>query len=218
MITYMLSAPETIQPLETEKPVPAGREVLVRVKYVGICGSDIHLYRGTYSAPHSYPLRFGHEWSGVVEAVGPEVTRVSVGDVVTGDCSRYCGKCPACARDRNLCESIEKFGITIDGASAEYILRDEAYLYRGPEGVDLKHLCLSEPVAVAAHLAIVEPVHLLKADESVFHVAHHHAARRGPDVHRRIAVGSRFLRLLRHSRPISELISQLSPGEIPVRK
>ena len=45
MITYMLSAPETIQPLETEKPVPAGREVLVRVKYVGICGSDIHLYR-----------------------------------------------------------------------------------------------------------------------------------------------------------------------------
>ena len=152
MITYMLSAPETIQPLETEKPVPAGREVLVRVKYVGICGSDIHLYRGTYSAPHSYPLRIGHEWSGVVEAVGPEVTRVSVGDVVTGDCSRYCGKCPACARDRNLCESIEKFGITIDGASAEYILRDEAYLYRGPEGVDLKHLCLSEPVAVAAHL------------------------------------------------------------------
>ena len=97
-------------------------------------------------------MRFGHEWSGVVEAVGSDVTAVKVGDVVTGDCSRFCGKCPSCGKDRNLCEHIEKFGITIDGASAEYILRDEKYLYKAPEGMQTKHLCLSEPVAVAAHL------------------------------------------------------------------
>lgn len=54
--------------------------------------------------------------------------------------------------DKNLCQHIEKFGITVDGASADYILRDEMYLYRAPEGLDIKHLCLSEPVAVAAHL------------------------------------------------------------------
>ena len=133
------------------KTGPTGREVLVRIRYVGICGSDIHLFNGTYNGPHSYPMRFGHEWSGVVEAVGSEVTRVEVGDVVTGDCSRYCGACPSCEVDKNLCQHIEKFGITVDGASADYILRDEMYLYRAPEGLDIKHLCLSEPVAVAAH-------------------------------------------------------------------
>lgn len=152
MISYLLKGPNTLEACQAPKPVPGGREVLVRVKYVGLCGSDLHLFRGTYSAPHSYPLQFGHEWSGVVEAVGEEVTRFAPGDLVTGDCSRFCGTCAACEKDRNLCRSIEKFGITIDGASTEYFVRDEAYLYRAPEGVDEKHLCLSEPVAVAAHL------------------------------------------------------------------
>ena len=112
--------------------------------------------RGAGPYPLCRHLRLGypsvHEWSGVVEAVGSEVTRVEVGDVVTGDCSRYCGACPSCEVDKNLCQHIEKFGITVDGASADYILRDEMYLYRAPEGLDIKHLCLSEPVAVAAHL------------------------------------------------------------------
>ena len=152
MISYILQEPNKVVPTEEAKPVPKGREVLIRVKNVGICGSDIHLFRGTYSAPHSYPMRFGHEWSGYVEAVGPEVTRVKAGDLVTGDCSRYCGKCPSCGRDRNLCQHIEKFGITIDGASTEYFVRDEMYIYKSPEGMDERLLTLSEPVAVAAHL------------------------------------------------------------------
>lgn len=152
MISYILREPGRVEPCELPKPVPKGREVLVRVQYVGICGSDIHLFRGTYSAPHAYPLQFGHEWSGVVEAVGEEVTGTAVGALVTGDCSRYCGACPSCARDKNLCEHIEKFGITIDGASTEYFVRDEKYLYPAPAGMSGKLLCLSEPVAVAAHL------------------------------------------------------------------
>ncbi|MGM9640217.1 MAG: zinc-binding dehydrogenase [Faecousia sp.] len=152
MISYILKEPKRVEPQEGPKPVPQGHEALVRVRYVGICGSDIHLFGGTYNGPHSYPMRFGHEWSGVVEAVGPEVTRVRPGDVVTGDCSRFCGHCSGCEKDKNLCQHIEKFGITIDGASAEYILRDETYLYKAPQGMDQKLLCLSEPVAVAAHL------------------------------------------------------------------
>lgn len=152
MISYILKEPGHVEPCETPRPVPRNHEALIRVKYVGICGSDIHLFRGTYSAPHSYPMRFGHEWSGVVEAVGEAVTRVAPGDLVTGDCSRYCGECPNCARDKNLCAHIEKFGITIDGASAEYFVRDEKYLYPAPAGMSGKLLCLSEPVAVAAHL------------------------------------------------------------------
>lgn len=152
MVSYILEEPKKIRAVETKIPVPTDTEVLIHVKYVGICGSDIHLFNGTYNAPHSYPLRFGHEWSGVVEAVGKNVTKVSVGDSVTGDCSQYCGVCPMCAKDKNLCAHIEKFGITVDGATSEYIIRDEKYVYKAPEGVGLSHLCLTEPVAVAAHL------------------------------------------------------------------
>lgn len=152
MISYILKQPHCVEPVEEVKPVPTGHEVLVRIKNVGICGSDIHLFHGTYNGPHSYPMKFGHEWSGVVEAVGEQVAAIRPGDLVTGDCSRFCGSCPACENDRNLCARIEKFGITIDGSSAEYILRDEKYLYKSPVGMDERLLCLSEPVAVAAHL------------------------------------------------------------------
>lgn len=152
MISYVLKQPHCVSPVEEIKPVPAGHEVLVRIKNVGICGSDIHLFHGTYNGPHSYPMKFGHEWSGVVEATGELVTSVKPGDLVTGDCSRFCGSCAACETDRNLCSHIEKFGITIDGSSTEYILRDEKYLYKSPAGMDETLLCLTEPVAVAAHL------------------------------------------------------------------
>ena len=152
MISYVLKHPHCVEPVEEPKPVPSGHEVLVRIKNVGICGSDIHLFHGTYNGPHSYPMKFGHEWSGVVEATGELVTSVKPGDLVTGDCSRFCGSCPACENDRNLCSHIEKFGITVDGSSTEYILRDEKYLYKSPAGMDEKLLALTEPVAVAAHL------------------------------------------------------------------
>lgn len=139
---------------EKEVPVPEAlgpQKVLVRVAYVGLCGSDLHLYKGTYSGPNAYPILFGHEWSGRVVRCGEEVRHLRPGAIVTGDCSHYCGSCAFCARDKNLCRHIEKYGITIDGASAEYIVRDAKYLYEAPEGIDRALLSLSEPVAVAMH-------------------------------------------------------------------
>jgi L-iditol 2-dehydrogenase len=130
---------------------PAGSQVLVRTHAVGLCGSDLGLYLGTYEGPSNYPLHFGHEWSGTVEAVGPLVTRLAPGDHVTGDCSIYCGQCALCAQDKNLCQQIEKFGITIDGASRQYFLQEERYLYRADPGIDLDLVALSEPLAVGAH-------------------------------------------------------------------
>lgn len=130
---------------------PTGREVLVKTHAVGLCGSDLSLYSGQYEGPKNYPIYFGHEWSGVVEAVGPAVTKVKPGDKVTGDCSIFCGRCEFCARDRNLCRSIEKFGITMDGASRQFFLQDERYLYRADPAADLDLVALSEPLAVGAH-------------------------------------------------------------------
>jgi L-iditol 2-dehydrogenase len=132
-------------------PAPLGSQVLIRTHSVGLCGSDLGLYKGTYEGPRNYPLYFGHEWSGTVEAVGPEVTRVSPGDKVTGDCSLYCGACEFCGRDRNLCQHIEKFGITVDGASRQLFLQDERYVYRAHPDAELELVTLSEPLAVGAH-------------------------------------------------------------------
>lgn len=134
-------------------PEPTGRQVLIKTHAVGLCGSDLSLYSGQYQGPKNYPIYFGHEWSGIVEAVGPEVTRVQPGDKVTGDCSIFCGECEFCARDRNLCKTIEKFGITMDGASRQFFRQDERYLYRAHPAADLDLVALSEPLAVGAHAA-----------------------------------------------------------------
>jgi len=131
--------------------MPTGHQVLIKTHAVGLCGSDISLYNGTYEGPKNYPIYFGHEWSGVVEAVGPEVTKVNPGDKVTGDCSLFCGECEFCALDKNLCKYIEKQGITKDGASRQYVLQDEKYVYRADPAADLDLIALSEPLAVGAH-------------------------------------------------------------------
>jgi threonine dehydrogenase-like Zn-dependent dehydrogenase len=139
--------------VSAEAGVPAGGQVLIRTHAVGLCGSDMGLYLGTYEGPRNYPIYFGHEWSGVVEAVGPGVTRLRPGDKVTGDCSLFCGSCQFCGRDRNLCQRIEKLGITVDGASRQYFLQDERYVYRADPAADLDLVALSEPLAVSAHAA-----------------------------------------------------------------
>lgn len=152
MKTYKILHPQSIAVIESDLPEIKDDEVLVKVSHIGICGSDAQLYQGSYKGPFSYPIAFGHEWSGKVVKTGKKVSSVREGDKVTGDCSRFCGECAFCLEDRNLCMNIEKFGITIDGASAEYIVRKEKYLYRSPDNIDLSLLSLTEPLAVSAHL------------------------------------------------------------------
>ena len=152
MKEYRIVQPKKFETFECEMPEVGQDEVLVRVTNIGLCGSDLQLYEGTYKGPYNYPLLFGHEWSGVVQDVGANVTPFRKGDKVTGDCSRFCGECAFCEQDKNLCKHIEKFGITIDGASSEFISRDQKYIYHAPDDIDLALLSLSEPLAVSAHL------------------------------------------------------------------
>lgn len=152
MKAYYIQEPGHILAVDQDVPTIQSNEVLVRVNYICLCGSDGGLYNGTYKGPFSYPIRFGHEWSGTIEAVGDDVTGFLPGERVTGDCSRYCGTCRFCRQDKNLCSSIEKFGITIDGASAEYIVKNPKYLYRDTGDTPLEYLCLTEPLSVATHL------------------------------------------------------------------
>ena len=126
-------------------------EVRVHIKRVGLCGSDYKLFDGKYDAPGTYPVIPGHEWSGEVVETGTDVIKVAAGDHVTGDCSRYCGECSNCKQDKNLCQDIEKFGLTVDGFLRSEAVVNEKYIYNTGKQLSFKVGALAEPVAVAYH-------------------------------------------------------------------
>lgn len=126
----------------------ADGNVRVSIEYVSLCGSDRKLFEGTYQGPHRYPIKFGHEWSGRVTMTAPG-SRLKEGDLVTGDCSRYCGRCRECSVDLNTCHRIEKFGITVDGFSQSVVDVEERYLYRVPRTLPSALAAIVEPTAVA---------------------------------------------------------------------
>jgi L-iditol 2-dehydrogenase len=152
MNDLVLEAPRRVRVRPVTRPAtsPAAGEVLVAVSRVSLCGSDYRLFTGAYGGPKTYPILFGHEWAGVVIDTGAG-SRLPVGASVTGDCSRWCGRCDRCQVDRNLCRHIEKFGITTDGFSARYRLVEDRYLYHDERGLGADLLALTELFAVAAH-------------------------------------------------------------------
>ena len=148
----LLKGPKQMEIVEEEIGTPGRGQVLVRIDNFNLCGSDLRIYDGTYSGPMRYPIYVGHEWAGAVEAVGEGVTSLAVGNQVTGDCSLWCGTCAYCAQDKNLCEGIEKVGMTRDGAARRFFLQEAKYVYVS-DPVDPKVLSLAEPLAVVCHAA-----------------------------------------------------------------
>jgi S-(hydroxymethyl)glutathione dehydrogenase/alcohol dehydrogenase len=103
-VVWEANEPITIESVEIGKP--GRREVLVRTAYAGICHSDLHFHDGTY--PYPVPYVPGHESSGIVEAVGADVTSVQKGDHVVGCLSVFCGTCPQCVTGHpNICENVD---------------------------------------------------------------------------------------------------------------
>ncbi len=144
---------------DVEDPELRGdRDVLVRVKAVSICGSDVHGMDGS-TGRRIPPLVMGHEASGVIAAVGSAVRGFAVGDRVTFDSTIYCGECFHCRRgEPNLCDDRRVLGVSCaeykqDGAFAEYVAVPDRILYRLPDGLDFVSAALTEPLAVAAHAA-----------------------------------------------------------------
>ncbi len=138
-------------------PVPTDDQILVRVSYCGVCGTDYDLFSGESSFVKdglaTFPIRLGHEWSGIVTQVGPNTKRLHVGDRVVGDNYVSCGICEACCRgDYNHCTGRSHVG-TIDpcwpGAYAEYYLVPERHAYRIADHVPLRDAALCEPLSVA---------------------------------------------------------------------
>ena len=133
--------------------------MLVEVKACGICGTDVHIFHGNY--PVKYPLIPGHEFSGVVCAVGDGVTGIGVGERVAVDPNNACGQCSYCRRGRvNLCKNLDPVGVTRDGGFAEYCRVPAARVYPLPDSVSFEEGALMEPLACAVRgiqMAEIEP-------------------------------------------------------------
>jgi threonine dehydrogenase-like Zn-dependent dehydrogenase len=133
-------------------PEPGPGQVLVEVGHCGICGSDIHIILEGWGKPGVVE---GHEWSGTIVALGAEVDRWSVGDLVVGGPSPRCGRCKRCLegqpsqcenRERSMSEEVHQ-----DGAFAGYVLVDQRAMHRVPDGLSARAAALAEPLAVSLH-------------------------------------------------------------------
>ena len=135
-----------------KRPAVGPDDVLIKVMACGICGTDVHIYNGEEGAAETTPpCILGHEFSGVVEEVGANVTTLAVGDRVSCDPNDTCGKCDACKQGRaHYCENMTGYGTTADGGFAEYCAVNHKQAY--PIGdMPFELGAMAEPVACCLH-------------------------------------------------------------------
>jgi L-idonate 5-dehydrogenase len=159
MLACRIHAKEDLRVEAADMPAVGPGEVLLRLGAGGICGSDLHYYfegrNGSFVVRE--PLIPGHEASGVVEAVGPGVTRVKKGDKVALSPSHACGRCDYCREGReHLCTSMKFLGSAslfphVQGMFREYFVLGERQCYPVAGDVSLGELAFAEPLAVALH-------------------------------------------------------------------
>ncbi|MDD4238932.1 MAG: alcohol dehydrogenase catalytic domain-containing protein [Desulfotomaculaceae bacterium] len=137
---------------EVPRPVCGRGEVLIKVAYAGICGSDLHIYRkGMFVT--KVPETMGHEFSGVVEEVGTDVSGLVPGDSVVGDPRVTCGNCEWCRQGLgHLCPELGFIGEVSPGCFGEYLLMRPECLLKIPKFMALQKAALVEPLAVALHI------------------------------------------------------------------
>lgn len=147
----IMIAPGVIEFKEVEKPSPQKNEVLMQVKRIGICGSDIHVFHGKHPYT-SYPVIQGHEISGVISEIGEEVQRISVGDKATFMPQITCGECYPCRHGMyHICDSLRVMGFQAEGAAQEFFAINEDNILKVPDNMHFDHVAFIEPISVAVH-------------------------------------------------------------------
>ena len=134
---------------DVSEPTPGSDEVKIEVKAAGICGSDLHIYHGDIKLLLRPPVIMGHEFSGVITEVGPNVSEWKAGDRVTSETSaQVCGECIPCRTGNyNVCAQKRLIGYWFNGAFARYCVVPERLVHRLPDNVSLLSGALSEPLA-----------------------------------------------------------------------
>ena len=151
MLTVICETPGTLRAEDRPMPSRGDGEVLLRVKRVGVCGTDLHIFTGTQ--PYlSYPRVMGHELSGIVEET-PAGSHLAPGDTVYVMPYLSCGLCVACRQGKtNCCVNLQVLGVHRDGAFTEYLSVPQGFVHKA-EGVSLDQAAMVEFLAIGAHAA-----------------------------------------------------------------
>jgi len=141
--------------VEAKEPEAKKDLVKIKIAYNGICGTDVHAYKGSYPSTRT-PVILGHEFSGIVVDVGPDVKHVKIGDRVTSETTyTTCDQCEMCkSKDYNLCGIRQGIGTQINGSMAEYLVSREESVHVLPDNVSLLSAALIEPLACGVHATI----------------------------------------------------------------
>ena len=138
---------------EIPKPSPKSGEVVIRVKACGICGTDVHIFngdKGCFPTPAGTVL--GHEFSGIVEAVGEGVKEIRVGDRVCVDPNKLCGDCYYCKSGiGHFCENMIGIGTGVNGGFAEYCAVPQSQVYKIADSTSYEVAAMTEPTACCVH-------------------------------------------------------------------
>jgi len=161
MQALMMTAIKKLELQELATPgIEHPQDVVVKVRSVGVCGSDLHGYSG-HTGRRIPPLIMGHEATGDVVALGDGVSSLRVGSRVAIQTVQFCGQCAMCMMgNQNLCQNRLIMGMNAPGAYAEYVKWRENSLFELPDGLSYEHGALAEPLSVAVHavgLASIQP-------------------------------------------------------------
>ena len=147
----VMTEPGRIEFNEVPAPAPGAGEILLRVRKIGVCGSDVHVWHGQHPFT-SYPVVQGHEFSAVVEVVGEGVTKVKPGMKATAAPQEVCGVCNPCRRgDYHICDELKVRGFQAPGCAQDLFVVPEDRIVAIPDSLTLEQGAFIEPVAVAAH-------------------------------------------------------------------
>jgi len=149
MLTVICNSPRNLAAIETPKPVRGNDEVLLRIRRIGVCGTDLHIFTG--NQPYlSYPRVMGHELAATVEEA-PVGSALSAGDVVSVLPYLSCGHCNACRSGKtNCCRSLSVLGVHRDGGMTEYLCLPETAVIKA-DGLTLDQAAMVEFLAIGAH-------------------------------------------------------------------
>jgi L-iditol 2-dehydrogenase len=151
MLQAVINKPGKVEFEEVKKPKPKDNEVLIKIKRIGICGSDIHVFNGHHPFT-SYPVVQGHEVSGIIEGTGKFVSDFSVGDRVTFMPQITCNKCYPCKNGMyHICDFLKVMGFQTTGAAQEYIVIHKDKVIKLPESLSFEEGAMIEPISVAVH-------------------------------------------------------------------
>jgi len=151
MKAAVCTRPGVIELQEVPRPEPGPGEVLMQVRSVGVCGSDVDGYRGKHPMI-GYPIILGHECSGIIAEVGDGVDPARVGEPVTVEPFFVCGTCPFCQEGNyNFCIDLKIIGHQVPGAFAEYVKIPAEFAHRKPDNVSFEEAAIVEPCSGALH-------------------------------------------------------------------